>query len=82
MMVGRSVTNLYPKRNYEKQDVAMELRKVSGKGVHDVSLKLHRGEILGIAGLLGSGTIELSKIVYGALPMTSGEVIINRETKD
>ncbi|RHP44926.1 sugar ABC transporter ATP-binding protein [Clostridium sp. AF32-12BH] len=82
MMVGRSVTNLYPKRNYEKQDVAMELRKVNGKGVHDVSLKLHRGEILGIAGLLGSGTIELSKIVYGALPMTSGEVIINGETKD
>lgn len=42
MMVGRSVTNLYPKRNYEKQDVAMELRNVTGKGVHGVSLKLHQ----------------------------------------
>ena len=82
MMVGRSVTNLYPKRNYEKQDVAMELRNVTGKGVHGVSLKLHKGEILGVAGLLGSGTIELSKIVYGALPMTDGEIIINGEKKD
>ena len=72
MMVGRSVTNLYPKRNYEKQDVAMD----------GVSLKLHKGEILGVAGLLGSGTIELSKIVYGALPMTDGEIIINGEKKD
>ena len=82
MMVGRSVTNLYPKRNYEKQNVAMELRNVTGKGVHGVSLKLHKGEILGVAGLLGSGTIELSKIVYGALPMTDGEIIINGEKKD
>ena len=82
MMVGRSVTNLYPIRNYEKQDVAMELRNVTGKGVHGVSLKLHKGEILGVAGLLGSGTIELSKIVYGALPMTDGEIIINGEKKD
>ena len=82
MMVGRSVTNLYPKRNYEKQDVALELRNVTGKGVHGVNLKLHRGEILGVAGLLGSGTIELSKIVYGALPMTEGEVIINGEKQD
>lgn len=82
MMVGRSVTNLYPKRNYEKQDVAMELRNVTGKGVHGVSLKLHKGEILGVAGLLGSGTIELSKIVYGALPMTDGEIIINGEKQD
>ena len=82
MMVGRSVTNLYPKRDYKKQDVAMELHNVSGRGVHGVNLKLHRGEILGVAGLLGSGTIELSKIVYGALPMTEGEVIINGEKKD
>ena len=82
MMVGRNVTNLYPKREYVKQDVAMELRNVCGKGVHGVNLKLYRGEILGIAGLLGSGTIELSKIVYGALPMTEGEVLIDGEKVD
>lgn len=82
MMVGRSVTNLYPERHYEKKEVAFELKNVCGKGVHDVSLKLHQGEILGIAGLLGSGTIELSKIVYGAFPMTSGEIYVDGEKKD
>lgn len=82
MMVGRSVTNLYPERHYEKKEVAFELKNVCGKGVHDVSLKLYQGEILGIAGLLGSGTIELSKIVYGAIPMESGEVYVNGEKKD
>lgn len=82
MMVGRSVTNLYPERHYEKKEVALELKNICGKGVHDISLKLHQGEILGIAGLMGSGTIELSKIVYGAIPMASGEVYVNGEKKD
>lgn len=82
MMVGRNVTNLYPERHYEKKEVALELKNICGKGVHDISLKLHQGEILGIAGLMGSGTIELSKIVYGAIPMASGEVYVNGEKKD
>ena len=47
-----------------------------------MNIRLHKGEILGVAGLLGSGTIELSKIVYGALPMDSGEIYINGEKKD
>ena len=82
MMVGRNVTNLYPERHYEKKEVALELKNICGKGVHGISLKLHQGEILGIAGLMGSGTIELSKIVYGAIPMASGEVYVNGEKKD
>ena len=82
MMVGRSVTNLYPVRGYTQGETVLELKGVCGKGVHDVSMSLHKGEILGVAGLLGSGTIELSKIVYGALPMESGEIIVNGEKKD
>ena len=82
LMVGRSVTNLYPKRDYKQAETVFELKDICGKGVHNVNLKLHKGEILGIAGLLGSGTIELSKIVYGALPMESGEIYINGEKKD
>lgn len=82
MMVGRSVTNLYPERNYQKGKVVFELKNICGKGVHNVNFKLHKGEILGIAGLLGSGTIELSKMLYGALPMKSGDIIINGEKRD
>ena len=82
MMVGRNVDHLYPERNYEPGETVLELKNICGKGVHDVNLQLHKGEILGVAGLLGSGTIELSKIVFGALPMESGEIYINGEKKD
>lgn len=82
LMVGRNVSNLYPERNYSGQEVVMELRGISGKGVDSVDLRLYKGEILGIAGLLGSGTIELSKLIYGALPLKSGEIIIGGEKKD
>lgn len=81
-MVGRSVTNLYPERDYREDETVLELKNICGKGVHNVNIRLHKGEILGVAGLLGSGTIELSKIVYGALPMDSGEIYINGEKKD
>ncbi|PKM93929.1 MAG: D-xylose ABC transporter ATP-binding protein [Firmicutes bacterium HGW-Firmicutes-1] len=82
MMVGRSVTNLYPERNYEPQEVIFELQNINSKGIHNVNLKLYKGEILGIAGLLGSGTIELSKVIYGALPLISGSILIGGEKKD
>lgn len=82
MMVGRSVANLYPVRSYKQQKVVFEARKVNGRGVHDASLKLHKGEILGITGLLGAGTIELSKLIYGAVPMESGEIFVHGEKKD
>lgn len=82
MMVGRSVTNLYPERHYEPKEVILELQDINSKGIHHLNLKLHKGEILGVAGLLGSGTIELSKMIYGALPMDSGTILINGVKKD
>lgn len=82
MMVGRNVTDLYPKRQYVQGDVTLELRNINSKGIYDINLKLHKGEILGIAGLLGSGTIELPKVIYGALPKKGGDIIINGEKKD
>ena len=82
MMVGRSVSNLYPVRDYKPQEVVFEAKNINSRNVHDMSLKLHKGEILGITGLLGSGTIELSKILYGAIPMESGELWVHGVRKD
>ncbi|WP_312444108.1 sugar ABC transporter ATP-binding protein [Lacrimispora sp.] len=82
MMVGRNVSNLYPVRDYKTQEVVFEARKVNSRGVHDVSLTLHKGEILGITGLLGAGTIELSKLIYGAIPMDSGEIYVHGKKTD
>lgn len=82
MMVGRSVNNLYPERKFQPQEVVFEVKNIVSRGVMNVSLKLHKGEILGIAGLLGSGTIEFSKAIYGAIPKQSGEIIINGKKAD
>lgn len=82
MMVGRSVNNLYPERKYEEKDVVLEVKNIVCKGVKDVSFQLHRGEILGIAGFLGSGNIELSKAIYGAIPKRNGKIIVNGNEKD
>lgn len=82
LMVGRSVDNLYPKRDYKQQEVVFEAKHMKSRGVNDVSIALHKGEILGITGLLGSGTIELSKIIYGVLPKESGEIYIHGEQRD
>lgn len=82
MMVGRSVNNLYPVRQYEPKEVVFELQHINSKGIYDLNMELHKGEILGIAGLLGSGNIELSKAIYGAIPMSSGTILINGEKKD
>lgn len=82
MMVGKDVIDLYPERQYKQQEVVLELKGISGKGVNGASLKLHKGEILGIVGLLGSGNIELSKMIYGAIPMNAGEVYIKGKLVD
>lgn len=82
IMVGKSVKDLYPKRHYENQEIVLELKEIKGKNVNKVNLQLHKGEILGIVGLLGAGNIELSKIIYGALPMKSGEIYIKEKLID
>lgn len=76
-MVGRKMDRLYPDRHYVEDEVIFELENISGSIVDDVSLKLHKGEILGITGLLGAGTHELSKMIYGAMKRDSGNIILN-----
>lgn len=76
LMVGRSVETLYPERKEEHKETIMEVRNVCGNGVKDISFHLKKGEILGIAGLMGSGTMILSKMLYGALPMHSGKLFL------
>ncbi len=77
MMVGKNVSTLYPARDYHPNEIVFEVKNLRGRGVRGVSLQLRRGEILGIVGLLGAGNIELSKLIYGVIPMKSGEIRIN-----
>jgi ABC-type sugar transport system ATPase subunit len=78
MMVGRAIDRLYPKKQGESGSPILELKDVSYRhAVRNVSLQLRRGEILGIAGLVGSGRTELALTIFGITPATSGEILID-----
>ncbi|MEB6334736.1 ribose ABC transporter ATP-binding protein RbsA [Serratia rhizosphaerae] len=74
MMVGRKLEDQYPRLNLPRGNKRLEVSQLSGPGVHDVSFTLYRGEILGVAGLMGAGRTELMKILYGAAARKSGSV--------
>ena len=80
MMVGRRLDEQYPHVDVPEGEVRLEVNQLSGSGVHNVSLTLRAGEILGISGLMGAGRTELMKVLYGALPKESGEVRLNGKT--
>jgi len=77
LMVGQNIENLYPHRDEVNENKTFEVKNLIGPAVDDVSFSLNKSEILAIYGLIGSGNIELSKIMYGAKKKTSGKVIIN-----
>ena len=77
MMVGRSIDQLYPKVDAQRGRTLLELRNLSyRRAVRDVSLTVRQGEILGIAGLVGSGRTELALTIFGITPATSGEILV------
>ena len=79
LMIGRELSAIFPKRAVPIGDIALELRRVSSRsaGVHDVSLDVRRGEIVGLAGLVGSGRTELAQTIFGLAPLDAGEIVVN-----
>lgn len=80
MMVGRDLSSFYRKQHYTPKsgEIILSVRNVGdGKRVHDCSFDVYRGEVLGIAGLVGSGRTELARLIYGADKRTSGTIILN-----
>lgn len=75
MMVGRDITDVFPKTEAEIGDVIFEVKNLSmGKQVKNVSFKLRRGEILGIAGLVGAGRSELVETIFGIRHKSAGQI--------
>ena len=77
MMVGRTVSDLFPKRIVEQGDVVLRVKNLSRTGAFkDVSFELHKGEILGMAGLIGAGRTEVSQALFGVAPADEGTIEI------
>ncbi|GMO53689.1 MAG: sugar ABC transporter ATP-binding protein [Termitinemataceae bacterium] len=75
-MVGRELTETFPPRNAViKDEVLLEVKNLCGNGLKNISFKVHRGEILGFAGLIGAGRTELAELIFGVQPFSSGEII-------
>ncbi len=80
MMVGRELTNLFPKSEAPIGEVVLAVRGLSRRGVvQDVSFELRRGEILGIAGLMGSGRTEVMEAIFGIHRLDAGEIYVKGE---
>jgi len=85
LMVGRTLTNLFPQPKPNTVGSqggvpVLEVRDVSQPGVvNQVSLTLHQGEILGLAGLMGSGRSELARMIFGLAPFQQGAVRVSGE---
>ena len=78
MMVGRELTNFFPKIDVEIGEVKMEVRNLTLKGkFENVSFDVRKGEILGIAGLMGSGRTEVIESIFGVYPPDSGEILVD-----
>lgn len=79
MMVGRDLGNIYPRREAcAHQTPVLEVRGLTRKGVlNDITFTLHRGEILGFAGLMGAGRTELARAIFGADPIDAGSIKLN-----
>jgi ABC-type sugar transport system ATPase subunit len=73
-MAGRELAEMYPRRRTEAGETVLAVTGLCSAKVKDASLALRRGEVLGLGGLMGAGRTELAKAVFGALPVTAGEV--------
>ena len=75
LMVGRKMDNIFPKVECPIGDVVLKVENLSsGRAFHDVSFELHKGEILGFAGLVGAGRTEVVETIFGMRPKTGGHI--------
>jgi ribose transport system ATP-binding protein len=76
-MVGRQLTQIFPPKTIGREEPALEVKSIEvSDSVHDVTFRLAKGEVLGIAGLMGSGQTELAEAIMGIGKIEAGELFI------
>jgi ribose transport system ATP-binding protein len=78
MMVGRKIdNNQKPEIKRQNKEKVLEVKNLNrGRAIRDVSFELHKGEIVGFAGLMGAGRTEVARAIFGADPLDSGEMFV------
>ncbi len=78
LMVGREITQMFPKQTVPIGEVTLSVRNLALEGrFHGISFDLRKGEILGLAGLVGSGRSNVAETLFGVTPATSGTIAID-----
>ena len=77
-MVNRPMSEVFPERTTPLGEVRLEVRRLASGGLfRDISFSVRAGEIVGLAGLIGAGRTEVAKTIFGALPRTGGEILLD-----
>ncbi len=76
LMVGRDLSSGFVRQETTRAMVALEVKNLHSQWHHNISFRIRAGEILGFAGLVGAGRSELAKVIFAALPMTSGTIMV------
>ena len=88
MMVGREVKSVFPKVDCEIGETVLKVEGLTGGGFENINFEVHKGEILGLSGLVGSGRSETVRAIFGLDPVESGKIylegkeITNKNTRD
>ncbi len=78
MMVGRSITDTFPRRDHEIGEAILSVKELTNKNLpYPISFDIHRGEIVGVAGLVGSGRTELARAMFGSDKIEGGAIYLN-----
>ncbi|MBK4347122.1 sugar ABC transporter ATP-binding protein [Lacisediminihabitans changchengi] len=79
MMVGRDLSQMFQRERQPAGATVLHLQNVTTDDVHDITMTVKAGEVVGVAGLVGAGRSELMKAIVGDLPIRGGEVFVNGE---
>lgn len=78
MIVGRTLDEKFPARTSNIGEVVMEVKNLEVPNtIYDISFQLHRGEVLGFSGLVGSGRTSTAKAIFGAIPKSKGDIFVH-----
>ena len=78
LMVGRELKETYPARKpCISNEVMLDVKNLSGNGVHNIEFQIKKGEVLGFAGLIGAGRTELAELIFGVVRKSAGSVTLH-----